>query len=284
MVVFHIKSGNADGFLYECSVQDANDDLIAGLVAVWNMRIRLTMLVGAVRELAAFGPMKPNDEQGLDEIKEQFEGLAVEKGATYSADPSGSRTGNGPGAQLTATLERVCADATDALSPTLVKQRVAVPLSALDDKLANIKGAVMMAYPMGLPAWDPVALCIAGEDGLDGTQAAAELLEAAEAQLWVAAKDFPRGQKVGDRLGWNEKTKVVAKLQRSGSGPPAREPAVSEEERKAMMAHYFKRQEELKKMAEAEDDDYLASQWADPKALQASLRGQGSVKAPGLRL
>jgi hypothetical protein len=47
---------------------------------------------------------------------------------------------------------------------------------------------------------------------------------------------------VGDRLGWNEKTKVVAKLQRPGSGPPAREPSVSEEERKAMMAHYFKRQ------------------------------------------
>lgn len=27
-----------------------------------------------------------------------------------------------------------------------------------------------------------------------------------------------------------------------GQGPPAREPAVSEEEKKAMMAHYFKRQ------------------------------------------
>jgi hypothetical protein len=37
-------------------------------------------------------------------------------------------------------------------------------------------------------------------------------------------------------------------------------------------------------MAEAEDDDYLTSQWADPKALQASLRGQGSIKAPGLKL
>jgi len=155
-------------------------------------------------------------------------------------------------------------------------------MAALEDKLANLKGAVMMAYPMGLPAWDPVALCITGEDGLDGTQAAAELLEVGEAQLWVASKDFPRDQKVGDRLGWNEKTKVVAKLQRGGGGPPAREPAVSEEERKAMMAHYFKRQEEMKKLAEAEDDDYLTSQWADPKAMQKSLRGIGSVKAPGL--
>lgn len=115
-------------------------------------------------------------------------------------------------------------------------------MQMLEDKLANCKGAIMMAYPMGLPAWDPVALCLEGEDGLDGTQAAMELLEPNEAQLWVASKDFPRGDKIGDRLGWNEKTKVVAKLQRPGSGPPAREPSVSEEERKAMMAHYFKRQ------------------------------------------
>ena len=65
-----------------------------------------------------------------------------------------------------------------------------------EDKLANIRGAVMMSYPMGLPAWDPVALCIEGVEGLDGTQAAADLLEADQATLWVASKDFPRGQKV----------------------------------------------------------------------------------------
>lgn len=284
MVVFHLKNGQADGFLYEASVQNTNDELIEGLVAVWNMRIRLTMLIGAVRELAQYGPMKPQEEHGIDSIKEEYEGASIERSAAYAADPSGTRTGNGPGPQLAETLERVCADAQDALSPDLVRRRLAVSMAALEDKLANLKGAVMMAYPMGLPAWDPVALCIAGEDGLDGTQAAAELLEPGDAQLWVASKDFPRGQKVGDRLGWNEKTKVVAKLQRSGSGPPAREPAVSEEERKAMMAHYFKRQEEMKKLAEADDDDYLASQWADPKAMQKSLRGIGPVKAPGLRL
>lgn len=33
------------------------------------MRIRLQMLVGAVRELAAFGPMKPTDEHGIDSVK-----------------------------------------------------------------------------------------------------------------------------------------------------------------------------------------------------------------------
>jgi len=50
------------------------------------------------------------------------------------------------------------------------------------------------------------------------------------------------------------------------------------------MAHYFKRQEEMKRLAEADDDDYLTSSWADPKALQRSLRGQSGVRAPGLKL
>ena len=58
---------------------------------------------------------------------------------------------------------------------------------------------------------------------------------------------------------------------------------MSESERKAMMAHYFKRQEEMKALAEANDDDYLTSSWADPKALKKSLTGTGGLRAPGVR-
>lgn len=32
----------------------------------------------------------------------------------------------------------------------------------------------------------------------------------------------------------------------------------------------------------ANDDDYLASAWADPKKLQQSLRGTTTVRAPGV--
>lgn len=49
-----------------------------------------------------------------------------------------------------------------------------------------------------------------------------------------------------DYLGRNEKTKVVLKLTKTGSGPPAREPALSEQDRKLLMAAAFKKQEELK--------------------------------------
>merc|ERR1719359_847434 len=137
---------------------------------------------------------------------------------------------------------------------------------------------------MGLPEWDPVKQSLESSDGLLGTSASNALFEPDTATLWCAGREFARGETVGDRLGRNEKTKVVAKLQKPGAGAPAREPVVSEEERKAMMAHYFKRQEEMKALAEANDDDYLASSWADPKALQRSLRGQSQVRAPGLRM
>ena len=108
-------------------------------------------------------------------------------------------------------------------------------------------------------------------------------LDPATAQLWAMGKEFARGQTVGERLGGskNEKTKVVVKLNGPGEGPPVREPVVREEERQAMLAHYFKRQEELKKLAEAEDDDYMHAGWADGKQLQRGLRGVGDVKAPG---
>ena len=103
---------------------------------------------------------------------------------------------------------------------------------------------------MGLPEYDPVRLTIEGGDGLEGTQAGTELLDADTAGLWMAGKEFRRDQAVGDRVGKNEKTRVTCRLQQPGSGPPGREPAVSEDERKAMMAYYFKRQEELKRLAE----------------------------------
>ncbi len=48
-----------------------------------------------------------------------------------------------------------------------------------------------------------------------------------------------RGKLVSDYLGRNEKTKVVAKLQKKGSGPPVREPALDEQTQKVHPFHYY---------------------------------------------
>lgn len=138
---------------------------------------------------------------------------------------------------------------------------------------------------MGLPEWDTIRLTLEGEAGLQGTAAGQEILNEDTAELWVASRIFDRtnNQTVADRLGRNEKTKVIGKLQKPGGGAPGREAGISEEEKKAMMAYYFKKQEEYKKMSENNEDDYLHSSWADPKQLQRSLRGQNGVRAPGIR-
>jgi len=140
-----------------------------------------------------------------------------------------------------------------------------------------------MAYPMGLHEWETAKVVLDYDDGLQGTKVANQLLEIKSTSLWAVGKEFQKGKLVSDRLGKNEKTKVIAKLQKKEDGPPAREPIVNEEERKAMMAHYFKMQEEAKRLTEADDDDYLNSEWADNKQMRKNLQGLGKIKAPGLR-
>ncbi len=72
------------------------------------------------------------------------------------------------------------------------------------------------------------------------------MLEEDSAQLWWAGKALARDKKLSDYLGRNEKTTIVAKLQRKGQGAPGREPVFSEEEQKKMMAYAYKKQEEFK--------------------------------------
>ena len=77
-------------------------------------------------------------------------------------------------------------------------------------------------------------------------QASLQVLEEDTAQLWWAGKQLERGKLLKDYVGRNEKTKIVAKLQKKGQGAPGREPVVSEQEQRNMMAWAHKRQEEMK--------------------------------------
>jgi len=285
MVVIHVKfQGGEDQFLYETTGDTSNDTLLRELVDINNTRVRIAYLCGAMAELAEHGPSKPHGEEGIDHIQQLNGGTFVEKADNYKEDPSGSRTGNGIGEQMTNVFNDVCRDAEAYISKDRALARKSLTKEGMEEKLQTMKGAVTMAFPMGLPKHDPVYSALEGEEGLDGTQAQQGLLDPATAQLWCAGKEFVREELVRDRVGKNEKTKVVAKLQKPGHGAPAREPCVSEGERKAMMAHYFKRQEELKALAEADDDDYLHSAWADTKALKNSLQGiSGGMRAPGIR-
>ncbi len=271
MVVVHLKvRGETDSFLYETTTTASNDTVIRELCQLCGLREKLTRLAGMLEELSRHGPSKPESERGLDEVAER-EGRRVVKGAHYCADPLGNRTGDAPSPALAEVLLRTAAEGVAAGAKALAAQGVALTVRGLQERVDNMRGAVTMAYPMGLPAWDPIRLLIEDDGSAAGYLAEVcgkDFFDPATATLWWAGKEFFRDQSVGDRVGRNEKTKVVARLQAAaggaggGGGPPMREPAVSEEERKAMMAWYFKKQEEEKKLAEDDDDGGGSAKWA----------------------
>jgi hypothetical protein len=89
--------------------------------------------------------------------------------------------------------------------------------------------------------------------------------------LWNAGKEYENSKILSDYIGKNEKTKIVCKFSRKGSGAPVREPLIDKETHQKMLSFYFKKQEEQKKLEYENDDNYLNSQWADNQRLKKSL-------------
>lgn len=283
MVLFHVKKSDTEQFLVEGKTTEKNDDLIVRLVKIWNTRLRVGRLCGYAEQLADYGPGKPAKERGIDHIQEEADEVAKKHGEKvpdrkrneyYQEDPLGARTGNRCKPELGEIIKKTIADAKAILDKNQVTRKVPCGMAQLQEKIDNIRGAVMIAYPMGLPPYDEVRQELEDNAEIPG-MGGQFVLDPNEVSLWWAGKEFQRGKLVSDRTGRNEKTKVVVKLQKKGGGAPAREPAVTEDERKAMMAHYFKKQEEMKRLAEDDDDSYTTSSWADSKALKKNLIGGG---------
>lgn len=290
MVVFNCKCGpDGDAFLYETTTDTSNDDLIEALVSLHNGRLQARIVVDAVRGLAANGPMV--EQQQADAEPKQQQEQCVQ------------RCGDAPDPDHVDALKGAAAELEQYVDKSQAQKRVVVSEDGLAELVGKVREVLRLAYPDGLPEWDVLSKLSdaegdkkdAGEDegkstGIRTLQELlpadavtdAPLLDFKFTSLWVAGKEFERGQLISDRLGTNEKTRVVAKLSRVGDGPPPREPIVRDDERNAMLEHYHKRNEELKRLADNEDDEYMNSAWADPQNMARELQGLGSVKAPGL--
>jgi len=295
MVLIHIKKTETEQILVEAKTTETNDAVIDRLVNLWNTRLRLQRLCASAIGLSQYGPEKRESEKGLDTIQLEADDDARKhgervpervRGDYYQEDPTGSRTGNRCRPDLAEVIKKTVEDAQELISPKRCARKETLTMEDMIEKIENIRGAIMICYPEGLPPYDICRLELEGDDSGAVGQAGAAILIADETSMWWAGKEFPRGKLVSDRVGRNEKTKIVVKLTKKGGGAPAREPVVSEGERKAMMAHYFKKQEEMKKLAEDDDDNFEGANWADPKAMKRGLMGQGNGVSfrPGGRL
>ncbi|MBN3275615.1 CF298 protein, partial [Polyodon spathula] len=183
-----------------------------------------------------------------------------------------------PNEKMKQVLLKTVEQAKSLISKKQVQANECVTLGMVKEALDQLRGAVMIVYPMGLPPHDPIRLEFEDREDLSGTQAALQLIADSEAQLWWAAKELHRGKKLTEYVGKNEKTKIIVKIQKRGQGAPAREPVISPEEQKQMMMYYSRRQEELKKLQKADDDSYFDSEWADRHSLKKQFQGLGDIK------
>uniref|UniRef100_A0A7S3QXZ8 Uncharacterized protein n=1 Tax=Dunaliella tertiolecta TaxID=3047 RepID=A0A7S3QXZ8_DUNTE len=242
MVLLHMKRSEMEQFLYETSVAASVKETVAQLAELHNLRAKIQVLKMEGEELAKHGPAKLPEKQGLDEYSETH----VEKGPFYASDPTGRRTGNACDPQVSKVLLKTLDEAVAAASRDQVARKVPLTHAALREAVDNVRGAVMICYPMGLPEWDLVRLLLEDKEGDACTQYGHETLDPGSSTLWFAGKQMINEKPLSEYLGRHEKTKAVVKLQKKGAGAPSREPIVDPETQKAMMAWHYKKQEEQK--------------------------------------
>jgi cilia- and flagella-associated protein 298 len=282
----NVKRGDKSVFLYETTVTQSCDDATRAVCAINNQRLRVVRLCQYCEELASHGPAKPPGKEGIDRytnedgslkdgVDEDTVDLAA-KYAHYNEDPQGQRTGDAPAPELAAVIRKQCAEAGAVVDTAQVEKRVCLTPEMIQAQIDLLRGAVTIAYPMGLPEYDRVAACLDDDEDLSGSAYGKDVLDPETSCLWWAGKQMLReGQTLRDYIGKNEKTKVVVKLQSAAGGAPTREPAIDEQTQKKMMAFYHKKQETMKALEEDDDDDYANSAWANPNALKNSFQGLG---------
>ncbi|KAJ7530070.1 hypothetical protein O6H91_15G077700 [Diphasiastrum complanatum] len=278
MVILHVKQTNERQFLYECSSLESLDCVIRELVVINNLQLRILHLTEECEQLAQYGPCKPRSgdldegEDSEDEDGATPTSSAKDRGPFYKRDPSHRRTGEACDPAVAEILTKTIDETNVCVSKDKVLYKAPLTSRMLKEHIQNIKGAIMMCYPMGLPSHDSV------QQELKGTCEAKESLNPLTTQLWWAGKELAKERRLCDHVGKNEKTKIIVKLQEKGHGPPQREPPIDAETQKAMMAWYYKQQQEQKKLYEDEDDSYANSEWANPKALKSHFQGTTHIQ------
>ncbi|NWI69637.1 CF298 protein, partial [Todus mexicanus] len=82
-------------------------------------------------------------------------------------------------------------------------------MEMVKDALDQLRGAVMIVYPMGLPPHDPIRM-----EFEDKEDAGLEVIKESEAQLWWAGKELKETKLLSDYVGKNEKTTIIVKIQK----------------------------------------------------------------------
>jgi len=262
--------------------------LIQDLTAIYNDRLKIDRVSWGMEELAKHGTFLPANMQGLndDQIEElklvdEWANICVPSGhedcSALNKDPMGQRNGKQPNEKMQELIHRTIGEAKAAVSNKQAENNIVLTHKVVKEQLDLLKAACTIVYPMNLPPHDPIRLEFENKEELGGTHDSLQVIPDSQAELWFCGKPIHRGKQLLDFIGKNEKTKVVIKIQKSGHGPPAREPIMTEAQQKEIMLHAYRKQEQAKKLEADEDDEYLNSEWADSESLKRSFQGLSNI-------
>ncbi|PIK34964.1 putative UPF0769 protein C21orf59-like [Apostichopus japonicus] len=285
MVKLVVKRGDESHFLYETTVSTVTSSVIKDLVAIHNGRLKIERLCAEISELSDHGVSLPPNMQGLTDeqivdlkLKDECgEACKPSGGSVDCKDEVGRRNGCAPNDKMKEVLRKTMSEAKKIVSKDQIKANVCITQDMLKEAVDQLRGAVTIVYPMGLPPYDPICMEFEDKEELAGTQASLQVLEDSTTSIWFSGKELQVDKKLEQYVGKNEKTKLIVKLHKRGSGPPGREPVFSEEQRKEMMLDAYRRQEEWKKLEEDNENSYLDSAWADSSTLKKQFQGLKDV-------
>eukprot|EP01065_Artemidia_motanka_P031621 TRINITY_DN3808_c0_g1_i1.p1 TRINITY_DN3808_c0_g1~~TRINITY_DN3808_c0_g1_i1.p1 ORF type:complete len:276 (+),score=101.39 TRINITY_DN3808_c0_g1_i1:70-897(+) len=265
MVVIHLKGDGErlvkEQCLLECSAAETNvGELTALLTRMQNARIRLRFMLEAAKQMRKRFEAAPEKAQVLD----------------------------GPIQEATTILDLNQID--------VYKRKIS--LAEYQERMEALKGCAIILFPSectgrhryGGKEYGPVEyMCKMLEDDdcedcdhwrmllalTDEGARHEDMYNVGGTQLWWAGKQLHGDEMLNKYTGRNEKTKLVVKITKQGAHAPMREPAINAETQKDMMAFYYKKQEEHKKLIEDEDISHGNSAWADPRGLKNHFQGMG---------
>jgi len=255
------------------------------------MRLKLDRAAVALEELAAKGPLKPEELRGIKDYDEYVRSedittinglkkMPPRVGVREVVDETHYRTGWVLTDEMTKMMLDEAMKTKQLVHKSQVDSKVCLNTQALQDQLDILRGITMMAYPAyhGLGEWEPIRVILENQEDFDDKSDLTDDLSPDNATLWIVGKELQKGKLLSDYFGKNEKQKLVVKIQKKGSGAPVREPLIDPETHKKMLAFYYKKEEEQKKLQEDNDDSYLNQPWADSRQLKSQLHGTSQMK------
>eukprot|EP00471_Norrisiella_sphaerica_P006774 CAMPEP_0184479054 /NCGR_PEP_ID=MMETSP0113_2-20130426/914_1 /TAXON_ID=91329 /ORGANISM="Norrisiella sphaerica, Strain BC52" /LENGTH=277 /DNA_ID=CAMNT_0026857045 /DNA_START=64 /DNA_END=897 /DNA_ORIENTATION=- len=275
MVLLRVKRELKE-FVVETKTSVSVDQLCTEVGELHNLMLSAERLAGQINQLAKHGPMRK--QAGCDDATGELIDPMKEKAENPHYDPLGYRIGKPPAPEAAKVLERTADECRAAVDVKQAERKIVISRSKIEEAIQNIRGAVLIAYPMNLPEYDIIRVILEGKDNIKAA-CPQDAVDPKDCVLWFARKKLDRKEKLSKYCGKNEKMFLKVRLQTKNQKMPQREARLDKDAQTKMMQYWHRKNEEDKRLKEeADDDDYLNSEWANPKAYKSALNGMAGLK------